>query len=187
MVRVESLDFGYVKSAPLTLHDVNFNLEAGAMLTILGQNGAGKSTLLNLISGTLEPLRGKISIDGKDMASLSAKGRAEIIGYVSQSEVCEYDYSVFEYVLMGRTAHIGIFSQPSENDYKLAQRYMKMLEIWHLKDKIITRLSGGQRQMASIARALCSEPKIVIFDEPTSALDPEMIGEVLSIMKEVAK
>ena len=153
MVRVESLDFGYVKSAPLTLHDVNLNLEAGAMLTILGQNGAGKSTLLNLISGTLTPLRGQISIDGKDMASLSAKGRAEIIGYVSQSEVCEYDYSVFEYVLMGRTAHIGIFSQPSENDYKLAQRYMKMLEIWHLKDKIITRLSGGQRQMASIARA----------------------------------
>ena len=187
MVRVESLDFGYVKSAPLTLHDVNLHLEAGAMLTILGQNGAGKSTLLNLISGTLEPLRGKIFVGGKDMESLSAKGRAEIIGYLSQSEVCEYDYSVFEYVLMGRTAHIGIFSQPSESDYKLAQRYMKMLEIWHLKDKIITRLSGGQRQMASIARALCSEPTIVIFDEPTSALDPEMIGEVLSIMKEVAK
>ena len=75
MVRVESLDFGYVKSAPLTLRDVNFNLEAGAMLTILGQNGAGKSTLLNLISGTLEPLRGKISIDGKDMARSSATSR----------------------------------------------------------------------------------------------------------------
>ena len=187
MVRVESLDFGYVKSAPLTLRDVNLNLEAGAMLTILGQNGAGKSTLLNLISGTLTPLRGKISIDGKDMASLGAKGRAEIIGYVSQSEVCEYDYSVFEYVLMGRTAHIGIFSQPSENDYKLAQRYMKMLEIWHLKDKIITRLSGGQRQMASIARALCSEPKIVIFDEPTSALDFANQYKFLRATKELLK
>ena len=183
MVRVESLDFGYVKSAPLTLHDVNFNLEAGAMLTILGQNGAGKSTLLNLISGTLEPLRGKISIDGKDMASLSAKGRAEIIGYVSQSEVCEYDYSVFEYVLMGRTAHIGIFSQPSENDYRLAQRYMEMLEIWHLKDEIVFNLSGGEKKLVALAGILVAEPKILLLDEPTTALDADMQRRIAAILK----
>lgn len=170
MVEISNLSFGYTNDK-LQLKNVNLSLKKGQILTILGQNGAGKSTLLNLICGVLNPNNGSVKIDGKDISELSFRQRAAIIGYVSQSEVCEYDYSVFEYVLMGRTAHIGTFAKPSENDEKIAHEYLDMLEISHLKDKIITRLSGGQRQMAQIARALVSEPKIIMFDEPTSALD----------------
>ena len=185
MLEVRNLNFSYPNGAG-KLENVNLKIGTGEILTILGRNGAGKSTTLGLISGSLKPVSGEIFLDGKNVDSLSNKERAKIMAYVAQSEVTEYDYTGLEFITMGRAAHLGIFARPSKEDEEIAKIYTKKLEIEHLEEKFITQMSGGQKQMCMIARAMAAQPKMIIFDEPTSALDPEMIGEVLDIMKDVA-
>ena len=185
MLEVRNLNFSYPNGAG-KLENVNLKIGAGEILTILGRNGAGKSTTLGLISGSLKPVSGEIFLDGKNVDSLSNKERAKIMAYVAQSEVTEYDYTGLEFITMGRAAHLGIFARPSKEDEEIARIYTKKLEIEYLEDRFITQMSGGQKQMCMIARAMAAQPKMIIFDEPTSALDPEMIGEVLDIMKDVA-
>jgi len=170
MLEVQGLNFAY-EPGKFVLKDVNLRLERSQILTILGRNGAGKSTLLSNICATLSPQSGTVSIDGTNLHSLSPKQRARIIAYAPQNETYEYDYIARDFVTMGRAAHLGMFARPSEADYAVAARYMQMLGISHLADQPITQMSGGQRQLVTIARALCSEPEIIIFDEPTSALD----------------
>ena len=185
MLEVKNLNFAYPNGAG-RLENVNLRVGKGEILTILGRNGAGKSTMLSLISGTQTPHSGEIWLSGKNSAELSNKERAKIMAYVAQSEICEYDYTGLEFITMGRAAHLGIFARPSEEDTAIAKEFTAKLEITHLEDKFITQMSGGQKQMCSIARAMAAKPEIIVFDEPTSALDPEMVGEVLNVMKDLA-
>ncbi len=170
MLEVRNLNFSYPNGAG-KLENINLKIGAGEILTILGRNGAGKSTTLGLISGSLKPISGEIFLDGKNVDSLSNKERAKIMAYVAQSEVTEYEYTGLEFITMGRAAHLGIFARPSKEDEQIAKIYTKKLEIEHLEEKFITQMSGGQKQMCMIARAMAAQPKMIIFDEPTSALD----------------
>ena len=170
MLEVKNLNFSYPNGAG-KLENVNLKIGAGEILTILGRNGAGKSTTLGLISGSLKPVSGEIFLDGKNVESLSNKDRAKIMAYVAQSEVTEYEYTGLEFITMGRAAHLGIFARPSKEDEEIAKIYTKKLEIEHLEEKFITQMSGGQKQMCMIARAMAAQPKMIIFDEPTSALN----------------
>lgn len=170
MLEIKNMNFAYANGAG-QLHNVNLSLKKGEILTILGKNGAGKSTMLGLISGALRPNSGEILLKGQNALSLSNKQRAKFMAYVAQSEIYEYEYTALEYITFARAAHLGIFARPSEADYDIARKYIAMLGIEALTDKFITQMSGGQRQMCSIARALTAEPEIIIFDEPTSALD----------------
>jgi len=170
MLEIKNLSFAYANGAG-RLENVNLHLQNGKILTILGKNGAGKSTLLGLISGTNRPISGEILLDGVKLENLSNKERAKIMAYVAQSEICEYDYTGLEYITMGRAAHLGIFARPSKEDEKIAWEFIAKLGIERLSSKFITQMSGGERQMCSIARAMVAKPKLIIFDEPTSALD----------------
>nr|WP_314467295.1 ABC transporter ATP-binding protein [uncultured Campylobacter sp.] len=170
MLEVKNLNFAYPNGAG-RLENVNLRVGKGEILTILGRNGAGKSTMLSLISGTQTPHSGEVWLSGKNSAELSNKERAKIMAYVAQSEICEYDYTGLEFITMGRAAHLGIFARPSEEDTAIAKEFTAKLEITHLEDKSITQMSGGQKQMCSIARAMAAKPEIIVFDEPTSALD----------------
>ena len=170
IIKIRNLNFSYPNGAG-KLENVNLKIGAGDILTILGRNGAGKSTTLGLISGSLKPVSGEIFLDGKNVDSLSNKERAKIMAYVAQSEVTEYDYTGLEFITMGRAAHLGIFARPSKEDEEIARIYTKKLEIEYLEDRFITQMSGGQKQMCMIARAMAAQPKMIIFDEPTSALD----------------
>ena len=170
MLEVKNLNFAYPNGAG-RLENVNLRVGKGEILTILGRNGAGKSTMLSLISGTQAPHSGEVWLGGKNSADLSNKERAKIMAYVAQSEICEYDYTGLEFITMGRAAHLGIFARPSEEDTAIAKEFTAKLEITHLEDKYITQMSGGQKQMCSIARAMAAKPEIIVFDEPTSALD----------------
>lgn len=170
MVELRDMSFSYPNGAG-ELKNVNLSLKKGQILTVLGKNGAGKSTMLSLISGALKPKSGEALLKGKNVLEMNAKERAKVMAYVAQSEVCEYEYSALEYITMGRAAHLGIFAKPTKDDYDIAKKYINMLGITHLSSKFITQMSGGERQMSSIARALTAEPELIIFDEPTSALD----------------
>jgi iron complex transport system ATP-binding protein len=151
--------------------DVDFTLGRGESLAILGANGAGKSTLLRTLLGVLAPRAGAVEIDGVPVATFSVAERAARIAYVPQQHVPAYAFTVLETVLMGRAAHLGVFARPGRADRDIAREALAMLRIEPLAARPITELSGGERQLAMIARALAQRAPILILDEPTANLD----------------
>lgn len=166
------------------LSDVNFDIETGDILCILGPNGVGKTTLFKTILGFLKLQGGQIFLDGENIHNWSRKDFAKAIGYVPQAHTPPFPYKVKEVVVMGRTAHLGMFSSPSKSDYKIAYEIIDSLGISYLKDKVYTEISGGERQLVLIARALAQEPKILIMDEPTSNLD---YGNQVRVLRHIKK
>jgi iron complex transport system ATP-binding protein len=153
------------------LSDISFSVETGQMLSILGPNGVGKTTLFKSMLGLLKPMAGRVLIDGEDIAGWSNRKKAQYIGYIPQSHVPPFPYSVMQVVVMGSVAHLGQFESPRPEDYEFAQRVLEELGIAHLADRVYTEISGGERQMVLIARALTQRPQILLMDEPTANLD----------------
>jgi iron complex transport system ATP-binding protein len=151
--------------------DLNFEVNAGEILCLLGANGCGKTTLLRCLSGYLKLREGSVSLDGKNIAGIPATALARRIGFVFQDNIPTFPYSVLEVVRMGRAPHLPFFASPGPEDTKIAERAMENVGISHLRDKKFTEISGGERQLAVIARTLAQEPDVIIMDEPTSALD----------------
>jgi len=170
VLKVENLSFNYFKG-PLVFSNVGFELCAGRVLTILGANGAGKSTLLNCIAGLLRQKTGAIYLDGRNIADMSFREIATFIGYVPQIHNPAYAYPVREYIVMGRTPYLGAFASPKAADYEIAEKALARLNMLHILEKPYTEISGGERQLATIARAIAQEPKIIMLDEPTTHLD----------------
>ena len=152
-------------------HNVNIELDAGEILTIMGPNGAGKTTLLNCLANLLTPTEGQILLEGKSHAEMSLRQVAQILGYVPQNHTAAYAYKVRDFVVMGRAPHLGMLQKPSEKDYAIADEVIRELGIDKYADRPYTEISGGERQQALIARAITQQPKIIMFDEPTNHLD----------------
>jgi len=169
MLEVKNISFCHGQNK--TLKDVTFHVDPGELVCVLGPNGCGKTTLLKNILGLLKPSCGSILIDGKDVHKLSPQKLAQLMGYIPQNHTPPFPYKVSEVVLMGRTPYLTSLAMPDKKDLDIAYDSLKKLNITHLKDKIYTKISGGERQMVLIARALAQEPKILIMDEPTSSLD----------------
>ena len=162
------------------LQDLSFQVFAGDYLCIVGENGSGKSTLMKTILGLQTPISGSI---------LTGDGlRKNEIGYLPQQTVVQKDFpaSVREIVLSGCQGRCGSRPFYSKEEKQLAAAAMDRMQLAQLAKRCYRELSGGQQQRVSIARALALQPKILFFDEPTSALDPEMVGEVLAVMKQLA-
>ena len=132
---VQDLSFRYSKNAKPIFHNVNLQMEKGEILTILGANGAGKSTLLNCLANILEPYSGKILVNGASIHDMSLKKAAQLIGYVPQNHAPVYDYSVRDFIVMGRAPHLGMLEKPSENDYAIVDEVIRELGIEKLADK----------------------------------------------------
>jgi iron complex transport system ATP-binding protein len=169
MLTVESLAFGF--PGRTVGRDVSFALGAGEVMCVLGPNGGGKTTLFRTVLGLLAPHGGAVLLQGQNLGSFSRGEIARQIGYVPQGHAAYFAYSVLEFVLMGRTAHLGVFSSPSKKDWAVAERVLESLGIGHLAGKPVTEISGGERQLALVARALAQEPKLLVLDEPTASLD----------------
>lgn len=184
LIQCNNINFSYDGKRQI-LNNVSFSIEKGQLVTLLGPNGVGKSTLLNCITGLLKPQNGMVFLDGKDIFSLSRKSIAKKIAYVPQKNNVPFDYLVKEFVVMGRTAHLGILTTPSKHDYKLVDDALLKLGITELAERQINELSGGEQQKACIARALVQEPALVILDEPTAALDYGNQIKVLNLIKEL--
>ena len=146
-------------------------LVPGEVTCLLGPNGSGKTTLVRTLLGLLPPLAGTVELDGQPLDSLAPRERALRVGYVPQAAQSYFDFSVREMVEMGRTSHYGVFSRPGASDRAAAQEALERLGIAALAERPIQRLSGGERQLALIARALATEARVLLMDEPTANLD----------------
>jgi len=169
ILTVEGLAFGY--RTKLVGSDVSLAVAEGEVLCLLGPNGGGKTTLFKTLLGLLPPQAGRVTVQGKDIAALSRTEIARLIAYVPQAHIGYFPFTVFDVVLMGRTAHIGSFAAPSAHDHAVVASALSQLGIDHLADAVYTRISGGERQLALIARALSQESRILVMDEPTASLD----------------
>jgi iron complex transport system ATP-binding protein len=181
VLRVQSLAFGF--PGRTIGRDVSFELGGGEVMCVLGPNGGGKTTLFRTILGLLDKHSGSIALDGKAIESLSRNEIARQIGYVPQGHTGYFAYTVRDFVLMGRTAHVGIFSTPSKNDLAVADRALDSLGMAHLAERPITEVSGGERQLALVARALAQEPRLLVLDEPTASLD---FGNQVRVLERIA-
>jgi len=150
---------------------LSLSMTTGEVFCLLGPNGCGKTTLFRTLLGLLAPLAGTVRLDGTQLAHLSRTAIARGIAYVPQEHVPAFPYSVTDVVLMGRAAHLGVFSQPDRADRRCAQQALEQLGIGELAGADYSRLSGGQRQLVLIARALAGEAAFLLMDEPTAGLD----------------
>jgi iron complex transport system ATP-binding protein len=167
--------------------DVDIELAAGEVLCLLGPNGGGKTTLFKTLLGLLKKQGGSITLNGADITRWSRQRLARVIAYVPQASAGYFPYTVIDTVLMGRTARIGLFATPSRHDRAIAEAALARVRLADFADSIFTRLSGGQRQLVLIARALAQEPKILVMDEPTASLDFGNQVLVLNHVRELAR
>jgi len=181
-VSLEGVSYAYGPGAPLVLREVRTNLRAGAVTTLLGPNGSGKTTLLNLILGWLRPVAGRILVDGRTVRDRPRGERGRSIGLVPQNEAPAFDLDLFEYVLLGRAPYLGLLERPGEADRQAAQAALETAGIAELASRPVPALSGGERQLGAIARAVAQDPAILLLDEPTSHLDLANTRRILRLL-----
>lgn len=161
-------------------------LSTGEVLALLGPNGGGKTTLLKTLLGLLAPQAGEVRLGERSLSVYSAPERARRIAYVPQSHVATFAFDVETIVLMGRTAHGSLFSRPSAADRAIAAQTLERFGIAHLRERPYTTISGGERQLVLLARALAQEPEFVVLDEPTASLDFGNQGKVMREIRNLA-
>ena len=179
-IKVDDLHFSY-GSHPV-LKGVSFGIEGSGFVSLLGSNGAGKSTLFRCMLGLLEPNRGSVHICGRDIRHMPPAELSHRVAYIPQSHAPVFNFSVFDMVLMGTTAQLSAFSSPGKAQKLLAEEAMERVGIAHLRDRGCGNISGGERQLALIARAIAQQAKILVMDEPSASLD---YGNKLRVMEMV--
>jgi len=177
--------FSYVPDVEI-LTSVTLPLRTGRVTFILGANGTGKTTLLECLFGLRQPTRGRVCVDGRDLAEIPPKERAKRIGLVPQWHEPVFEFSVRQAVLMGRAPHLGAFSNPGREDQRVVDEAMDAVGIRSLSHRPYTRISGGERQLALIARGLAQGARCLLMDEPAAHLDPHHQHEVLQTVRTLA-
>ena len=183
-IATEGLAIGYGGKAVAS--GIDLSVGPSEILCLLGPNGSGKTTLFRTLLGLIPPVEGRVLVEGKPLAGLSRRETAEAIAYVPQAQVSAFSFTVMDLVLMGRTAHLGLFDQPGRADRIRAMEALSSLGIAHLAERDATRISGGQRQLALIARALAQDARTIVMDEPTASLDFGNRLRVLDHIKRLA-
>lgn len=186
MLEIKDAVFGYTGNnrRKTVLEGVSFQLEEGQLLCILGANGVGKTTMYRTILGFIPLLGGCITVDGSDIRQMPREKLSRYIAYVPQYHTPPFAYSVKDVVLMGRGTHVARFSSPGSDDEAVALEMMERMGVLRLKDEIYTEISGGERQLVLIARALAQQTKYILMDEPAASLD---FGNQLRLIGEIKK
>ena len=183
MLEIRDLTCGY--GGKFVLHGINLKIEDGELIGIIGPNGSGKTTLLKAITGILKSEKGEIFLKGENIRHLYFKEMAQKIAVVSQNVEGNF-MTVEEFVLMGRIPHYRKFQfMETEIDREIARKYMLMTDTLKYKDQPIEEISGGEKQLAVIARALAQEPQLLLLDEPTSHLDIKHQITILDLIKKL--
>jgi len=182
-VRVENLRFSY---ADFALRVAGQTFAEARVTSVVGPNGAGKSTFLKCLAAVLPTPRGSVFVDGQDLAGLSGKSRARLVGYVPQEPSFTFNYSVLDFVLTGRAASIPVFSSPSRHDVEAAEEALRYVGLADFPGRPFFELSSGERRLVLIARTLAQQPAIFLLDEPTTFLDPRHEIEILELVRRLA-
>ncbi|MGI6545417.1 MAG: ABC transporter ATP-binding protein [Fastidiosipilaceae bacterium] len=170
IIKVQNGCFAYHGQATI-LRDINIELKMGRILSVLGPNGIGKTTLLKCMTGLLPWKSGRTLFDDRDIRDIKSKDFWSMVSYIPQARGFSFSYTGLEMVMLGRSAHLGMFEQPGQREIELAQNTMERIGVAHLQKKDCNQMSGGELQMVLIARALINEPKLIILDEPETGLD----------------
>ncbi|MCX5641877.1 MAG: ABC transporter ATP-binding protein [Candidatus Omnitrophica bacterium] len=185
MLQVKNLSCGYGKK--IILRDVTFQVKEGEVLGIIGPNGSGKTTLLRAITKVINPSRGEITLKGKNVGRMDFQEFAKTAAVVSQTLPGGF-VTLEEFVLLGRTPYFKRFQFfETENDLRVAQKAMMLTDTWGLKDRFLEEMSGGEKQLSLIARALSQEPSLLFLDEPTSHLDIAHQVYILDLIRRLNK
>ena len=183
MLAVENLSCGYGKTEGI--HDLSFRVKAGERLCILGPNGCGKTTLLRALAGVI-PWQGSVEADGILLHGLPPKQRAKKIALMSQFSRAAFDYTVYEAVMLGRYAHRSgsLFLSETAADRGAVEDALRRTGVWELREKLVTKLSGGQMQRVFLARTFAQEPRVILLDEPANHLDLRYQAELLESLRD---
>ncbi|MBK1810438.1 ABC transporter ATP-binding protein [Clostridium sp. YIM B02505] len=183
---IDIIQLQYNLNKVTILKDIDLTFEAGKFYSIVGPNGSGKTTLIKNIIKYLSPSKGKVLIENKGVDKIRAKEFADIISYVPQDTVLEMEFSCYDVVMMGRNNKIRFLGTETNEDIKKVEEAMKATEILDLKDKLITEVSGGERQRVLLARAIAQDSRCIILDEPLSNLDIKHQLEIIHILNKLS-
>ncbi|MEA1960300.1 MAG: ABC transporter ATP-binding protein [Bacillota bacterium] len=184
---IEAVDLGFQYGEQHIIKQCTFKLEKGKIYCILGRNGSGKTTLLKLLNGLLKPCAGRVLLEGQDVQDCSRKKLARIMGCVPQEHTGVFSYRVREMVVMGRNPHLGLFDRPSKSDYEIADEALNKVGLLELGDRSYMKISGGERQMVFLARAIAQEASYFLMDEPTSHLDFYNQHTTMNCLRQIVK
>lgn len=172
----------YQQSTIFAIEDLSLHFQAGEITSIIGPNGSGKSTLLRLMSNLIDPNKGAITIDGKDISNIHSKSLARMMTMLTQSQNNELELTVRDLVAHGRLPHRKWYEKLNNEDQEQIDWAISITNLTHLQHQSLNRLSGGERQRAWIAMAVVQSPKILLLDEPTTYLDISHQMEVLELV-----
>jgi iron complex transport system ATP-binding protein len=186
IISLEGIHFQYDPQDPIVLGDLSLDIPAEKVTAILGPNGTGKTTLLHILLGILKPSQGITRVAGKRHQEYSRTDLSRLIGLVPQFESIPFNFTVYEFVLMGRSPYLNPFQLPGEEDHKIACEALEAAGILSLAEKPVMEISGGERQLVQIARVFTQQTPILLLDEPTAHLDLQNQNRILSLLKKLA-
>ena len=162
---------------------MDLQVAPGEMVGLIGPNGSGKTTLLRLLAGGLRASSGEVALEGRPVTSLDSREKARRVGVVSQESRMTYDFTVMETALMGRTPHLGILGMEGPEDVAAAVEALRRTGTLEFSGRLLSQLSGGERQLVLIARALAQQPRVLLLDEPTAFLDIRHRLEIYELLR----
>jgi iron complex transport system ATP-binding protein len=186
LLKFSNITFGYPSTPQPIMDNFNLNIGNGSVTAILGPNGAGKTTLLHLALGWLKPQSGEIELHDHPLGEYSRREMGQWMALVPQNELASFEFSLLEYVLLGRAPYLPPLAMPEETDYQLAMESLKRVGLASMQNRSILSLSGGERQLVLVARALAQKARLLLLDEPTSHLDLSNKGRLVHLLRELS-
>lgn len=184
LLEVEDLRFG-PGSVALT-GAAHFSVDPGSILVVLGPNGAGKTTLFRTLLGLIPPIGGRVAWRGRALRQLAPRDLAKLAAYVPQSPGSAFDFTLEQYVLLGRIGRFGAIAGPGSRDREAAASAIERMGLQAMRRRPLSRMSGGERQLAALARALAQQAAALVLDEPASSLDLANQSRVLGVLASLA-